>query len=641
MTSAISKRLRRSATVARARLEDALLGLRELPVGVDRAPIAAPIERGIAGGSTLLTLEVDHDRFFPVLDDVLRAAAEATAKLDPVRGSPSAERAIDLLAAVDRGLRAVREAAIDALVADANRRLRAAPPPASEARPEPFRASVGAPSLHAVLRAPPRVLVDLRPPPSVDAIDDEEDVIDEPAEAPPPVAATAEGALLVAHARALARECLSDIGNLSGLRVPLEGAPWTNAEAFERRMLADLDALLALAAEPSGLPDAFNVFEEVQRYARDAPTVDPSRELARALTFACTRGESAIAAVVLTMKQAHPETLDAYRDALSLARHPATATILRERLLVDADPRRAALAIEVLRFLREARFADVIPLSAHPDARVRRAAIRALAFVPEREAAADVLLDAIDEEEEPRILLDAAESLLRLGRVEGLAWARARVDAGDVDKVPELRLDFLRLLALAGGENDLARAAALFEVGPRDATLAGLFGHAAMVPRLIDTLAAANSIRRSTGPWAHPVEVACAEALWRITGAGLRDAPREVDDYDFAEAPTIFAETWNAWWDPRAQDLATRGKLRWGEPWSPRVTVAELGAPSAIDLRDDLALELSMVAGDAGLEPSDWVARQRAVLATASTSAAVRASPHPAGTFPEAWLGRG
>jgi hypothetical protein len=637
--AAVTRRIRRSMTTARVRLEDVLLGLRELPPGLDRAPVARVVERAIAGVLALADLEVDHDRFFPGVDEVLRAAVEAEEALAPLGGSAAATRARDRLDAVARGLRALREASIDALVAMQDRRLRAAPAAAPAPPALPFRASVGVPAVHAVLRAPPRVLVDLRPPASFDPIGDAEDVIDEPADDPPLAPLTPEDALLVGHARAFARECLADIGTLANLRTPLPEAPWTNAERFERRMLANLDAVLALAAEPHHLPAAFNVFEEVQRYARDAPTVDPGRELCRALVFAVTRSEHALRAVVLTLKQAHPDTFDAYREALCLARHPATANVMRELLLVDPDPRRAALALDVLAFLREARFADVVPLSAHPVLPVRSSALRALGAVPERAAAAELLVDALTDEEEPAAAVQIVESLLRLGRMDGLVWLRHAIDSGVLEKTPEHRLAHLRLLALAGGRDDAGRFLHVLEVTPRDAILAGLFGHPMVVAPLLDMLRSANAVRRTIGPWAHPLEIAAAQALERITGAGLRDEAREVSDYDFANQPAIFVETWMAWWEPRAAELGGKGKLRGGAGWAPRAAVEELAAPNAAEIRADLALEAALTERDRGFEPTDWVARQRAVLAESLEG--MGASPFPPGTYPEAWLGRG
>jgi hypothetical protein len=634
----MKERIRRGAGGVRGRFEDVLLGLRELPEGVDRAPFARVLQQAITDASTLADLEVEHARFFPRLDDLLAAARDAQTLLAPLGYGTAATRAMDRLRGVETSLRALREASIDALVAMQDRRLRA-PAPADEATPlEPFRASAGVPALHAVLKAPPRVLVDLRPVTGPDEIDDAEDVLDEPEDEPPPLPRTPDEARLVEHARALARDCLSDLANLGGLRVPLPDAPWTQAEPFERRLLANLDALLALAAEPHELPAAFNLFEEVQRYARESPVVDPPREQARALTFASTRGEHALRAVVLTLKQAHPDTFGAYRDALTLARHPSTAPLMRELLLADPDPRRVVVAIEVLRFLREARVADLAAFTAHPDPRVRLTALRAFGVVPERAAAAEVLIDALADEADPRVAAEIAGALVRLGRLEGLLWARARAEEADPAAPGDVRLATLRLLALAGGSEDAPRFLRIFGSSPRDAALAGLFGHPLVVPQLLETLAATNASRRATGPWAHPTEVATALALERITGARLRDAPRELNDYDFARAPTPFAETWSAWWDARRVELDGNAKLRWGEPYSPPQTARELASPGPSELREDLALELAVVAGDVGLEAGDWVARQRAVLV--DTERKLAEAPQPKGTFPAAWLRR-
>lgn len=633
---AIAERIRRGGAIARASLEGLLLSLREFPIGVDRTPIAAIVETMLAEASLLPEMDPEHDGFFPAIDRLLASAREARDRVAPLGESTAVLRAEDRLIALEKGLRALREASIDALVAMQDRRLHAARPEASaEAPPEPFRASGGVPSLHAVLRGPARVHVDLRRTTVPDEIDDAEDVLDDPELAPAARELSPDDARLAGHARAMARDCLGDIASLSGLRVPLPDAPWTHGEPFERRLLANLDALLALAAEPHGLPDAFSVFDEVQRYARESPTVDPRREFARAFAFACTSGDHALRAVALTVKQAHPDTLPGYRDALSLARHPATAGMMRE-LLREKDPRLLTLAIDVLRFVREARFADLVPALAHPDAGARGAAARALGFVPERQAAADVLADALGDEDDARVGLHVAEALVRLRRVEGLAWARDRVEKINLDGDRDLRLGALAILAIAGGPDDVDRFARRSGLTPRDAVLAGLFGHAALVPHLLETLAASNRVRRATGPWVHPLEVATARALERITGARLRDEAREVVDHDFERQPTIFVETWSAFWSEHGAELPAGAKLRWGRPFSPELTLRELAEPGTAESREDLALELAIALGDDGLEPGDWVARQRDQLIAVEER--IHAGSYEAGAFLETLL---
>jgi len=631
--------LRRNISPARARVESVLLHLREFPLGVDRAPIAARIEAAIVALDRLSDLDPERVEFFPTLDDAQREINEALTLLEPLGGSTPVVRSRSRLEATQTRLGKLREASIDALVALEDRRMRAGPEGAALATAEPFRASIGVPAIHAVLRASPHIQLELYPTPEHEELDDSEDVPDEPPRPPPPAPLSPEETLLVDHARAMARDCLHEMATLSGLRAPLPESPWTHGEPFERRLLASLDALHALAFEPHGVPEAFSIFEEVQRYAREAPTVDPGREFARALSFACARGEGALRGVALALRQTHRMTIPAQRDAFCLARHPSTADVARE-LLGEQDPLLLHFAIEVLRFCRAARIPDLAPLAGHPDAGVRAAALLSLGFVPEREAATELLLDALMEEgdEEPLAALAAAEALVRLGRVEGLAFARERLDATYAEPDSPWRTGAMRLVALTGGEVDASRLARAFGIAPREALWLGFFGHPAVVPALLEALASANQVRRSTGPWVHPLEIAVAEALVRITGFVPKDEPSEVNDYDFTSRPTIFAETWTRLWQERQGLYPASAKLRFGRPFSPAATIEELLGPSLVEVRDDLALELAVCLGETTFEPGDWVARQRATLA--ATSELSSKDGFAPGTFLATRLGR-
>jgi HEAT repeat protein len=635
----IVAQIRRNVAPARAGLESVLLSLREFPLGVDRAPIAARIEAALDALMRMSGMDPEHATFFPTLDDAKKELAATLGLLEPLGGSTPVVRARSRVGATEKRLARLREASIDALVLLEDRRLRADPMDPALAMAEPFRASLGVPAAHAVLRASPRVLVELYPAAEHELLDDSEDVPDEPPRPPPPAPLTPEEVLLVDHARSMMRDCLHEIATLSGLRAPLDEAPWTHGEPFERRLLASLDAMHALAYEPHGLPPAVSLFEEVQRYAREAPTVDPTREFSRTLAFACARGDSALRGVVLALKQSHPMTLPAQEVALCLARHTATAELMRE-LLGEQDPLLLLLAIEVLRFCRDAGVPDLAQLTGHPHVQVRAAALSALGFVPERETAAEILVDAlIDERDEhPRVALAAAEALVRLGRIDGLEWARERLASGPpVDA--GVRVGCMRLLAVAGTEADAPLLTEAFGVAPREAELLGLHGHPSLVAPLLEALWAANGVRRSIGPWVHPLEVAAASALARITGLAPMDAPREVHDYDFTTHPSIFAETWQRALDERAKELPTSGKLRFGKPYRPELTIDELASDSVVAVRSDLAFELGLCLGSTPFEPTDWVARQRETLTSCRQDAA-RIS-YAAGSFPGASLSRG
>ena len=635
----IVAQIRRNVSPARAGLESVLLSLREFPLGVDRAPIAARVEAALDALGRMSGMDPEHASFFPTLDEAKKELAATLGLLDPLGGSTPVVRARSRVSATDKRLARLREASIDALVLLEDRRLRADPTHPAVAMAEPFRASLGVPTAHAVLRASPHVVIDLYPVAEHELLDDSEDVPDEPPRPPPPAPLTPEEVLLVDHARSMTRDCLHEIAILSGLRAPLAEAPWTHGEPFELRLLASLDALHALAYEPHGLPPAVSLFEEIQRYAREAPTVDPPREFTRAFAFACARGEGALRGVALALKQSHPMTIPAQEAALCLARHPATPDFMRE-LLGEQDPMLLLLAIEVLRFCRDAGVPDLAPLTGHPHEKVRVAALSALAFVQERETAAEVLADALADErdEPPRAALAAAEALVRLGRVDGLEWARERLasgPAGDAD----VRVGCMRLLALAGGDADAPLLTEAFGVAPREAELLGFHGHPSLIDPLLEALWAANGVRRSIGPWVHPLEIAATAALARITGLSPMDAQREVHDYDFTNNPSIFAETWQRACDERARELPTWGKLRFGKPYRPELTIDELASESIVAVRGDLAFELGLYLGNTPFEPTDWVARQRETLASCRQEAA-RLS-YAAGSFPGASLSRG
>lgn len=610
-----SRRVRRASSSARTALEAVLLGLRELPWGAPRASLAQAIEPLLADLSVLAGLDPEIETYFPTIDRVLvglRGLAEAFA---PMGESLPVSRARELVGSCDRALRALREASIDALVALSDRRLRAASD-AAGAPARTFQASVTEPAKSVALEGPPRVLVDLSPERDPDDELDAEDALDEveedllsrgPARSP-------EEALVLEHLRAFCRDCLGDLASLGSLREPLPEMPWLVAEPFEERLLANLDALHALAAEPRALPEAFNVYEEVQRWAREAPVVDRGRELARALVFAGTAGEHALRAVLLTLKQAPPEVHGAYRDGFALSHHPAVPGLMRE-LLAESDTRLSLLALDVLSALHDVGVTEAAPLASHRDAGVRIAAARALGLSPDRPAAIELLRDCLEDEEDPMVAIAFARSLLRHRRPEGLDWARRALEAEDIDEHPARRLGCLELVALAGGPMDEESALAALGLSPRDARLAGMFGSAAMVPELIDSLGAANRLRRNTGPWVHPLEVAAAAALERITGAGLRDESESVVDYDQRAEPPLAAEVWSAWWRQNEALVPKGRKLRFGRPWEPRLTVSELAGPSRTEVRADLAFELAIATGEDRFDPNDWVARQRAELA--------------------------
>ena len=504
--------------------------------------------------------------------------------------------------------------------------------PAAGPTPE-FVASVGVPSLHWLARnALPRPVGG-----SAKAAD-----ADPGADANANANANANDGLGAGEREQLvrnARDCLSDLAALSSLRRPLGELPWATVEAFEQRLLAALDALLALG-QPlcPGSSVGWHVLDEVQRYWAEAFVPDPGREFARAFTLCCIDGDDAVAAALLGLRQAPSSVYPAFRDALVLAPNPHIGRFLTE-LLPSASGDLLLLLLEILRQRREATFSSLVPLSAHLDAAVLAAASRGLGYVACSEGVLRTLHRIIEQEEDDVVAVEAATSLLLHGDTGGLSLARGRLE--DVALLSEKgRLGLLRLIALAGAASDLDLVRQSIAPTVRDAELMGWFGHVGLLPWLLATLREANAARESTRPWPHPLEIAVSHALFRITGAPLHDAEDSGLPYESATLPALSAELWAQWWQEKSSSMPVGVKLRFGQLYEPRATLDELLGDSFAAWRADGALELGIVVGASRFEPGDWVHRQRSVLGALKTELDAVCGGYVPGRFPADQLAR-
>jgi hypothetical protein len=650
VSARVDKPLAEDAGALSATLEGVLLGLRELPAIVARAPIADALKAAIASLDKGADLDVEHPAYFDAIDGILARLGEGSSALGPYVEEPSIERAARTVEAVAEAVRRAREASVDALVARQDRMLRGAIAVATEKPPRPFRASVGVPSLHSLVRA--AVVPDVDLSGRADPIDDDEGVEpssgaaarspddddDEEDGATLPALARAEAALVAEHLVKTARDGMSDLASFASLRRLVGGQPWTDAARFEQRLLDNLDALVSLGRDPDGRPTreaaTFDLLGELQRYHREVAFPDPGRAFALAFVLGCVDGEPPIRAALLALRVARRETLASFGEGLALASSPRIGPAL-EGLLADVDPAVAAVALDVLRARREASFGTAATFLGHPDERVAIAAARLLAVVEQHAAASALLRRLLERDPEGPVAAAAAESLAAMGDPAGLAFARRRLEDGDA--LPdEARLPFVRLLALGGGVRDKALLWDSLGQAPEDARAAGWFGHAELVEWLIRSLAAANEVRRATGPWPLAFEAAAAGALHRITGAALEDPPGGSIERE-PGALAIEAEGWAAYWEREHARFAPETKHRFGQPYSPQLTLDELEGPSPHDVRTDAALELAIASGGAlRLETGDWVARQRARLAEARARYAgdVRRLGYEPGSFP-------
>lgn len=423
-------------------------------------------------------------------------------------------------------------------------------------------------------------------------------------------------------ARAQLAERLLEVATLGLARKSGPDRPWTSASASEAELVA--------AAESIARAEGRELARRMNDGAAPA-SLDAGAAFARAFVLGAGDREAAVAAA-RTLLAVRPEVRPACADGLALATgaHVGEAVV---ELLDDAPAAICAAALAVLRFRRQAPYAAVLPFLSHPSPEVAAASALALAVGSERQAAAAVLRYVLSRGPDDALALAAVEALLTLGDAAGLAFVRDELTAESSSPklADEVRVAYLRLLGLAGDAADRELFFRSVEPGARDAAAVGWFGHPDLVEWLLGSLEAANDARRAKGIGAPSLfETAAARALQRILGTPRASVSEGAVAAAVAEPIVLDAGPWRSHWARARAELAQRGKLRFGRPFTLLATIDELEAPTSPTTRADAALELGIASRAAALlEPSDWVSRQRAVLTTARATAV-----WPPGTFP-------
>ncbi len=143
--------------------------------------------------------------------------------------------------------------------------------------------------------------------------------------------------------RERARLCFEEVTMIGIQRAPLLGDPWRGSRILERRMLASIDALVAMG------PPAL---EAIEGFAMDAPLKDPSRVFSVAMVLGCLMGRDALGLaerVFAAFEVDDPQHAVQLGAALKLVPSPYLPLTLRT-FLADPDPSRRALAIDVLAY---------------------------------------------------------------------------------------------------------------------------------------------------------------------------------------------------------------------------------------------------------------------------------------------------
>ncbi|MFO0758399.1 MAG: hypothetical protein U0359_18045 [Byssovorax sp.] len=596
---------RQDAPLQKEAIDRLLLGLRDLPAEVRRAPLKEPLDACLVALGRWEGSDLRDEEHIALLDQVILRAQEASVAFAAAGSSEEAVQAVKTLAHVEAAVRESRERTIDRLVA-----LQGRIAPEKQEEPSPvaaFQASVGAPVLHPAPQAPLLPLLSVAAP-----VSDDDAVEAEPALLPP------GGDILSAlQRRRMARDCLEDLAIMSSLRRPHEDEAWSNAARFEQRLLNAMDALAAIAlSEPRERGD-LGVAGQALSYSTETAFADAGRAFAGAFLLGCIDGDDAARAVLLAVRRSHPLTRAAQEDALRLSSSPALTGAL-ERLIWDSDPAMVRTALGVLRARAAVKPALLLPLLTHPDPAVLEAVVRALSASPP-EARAEVI-EALGELAETgpaeRVLSALAESLAFLGSPAGAALAATSLSTG-LQRPTSLsegaRLALLRLLCVAGGpaHAPLILASLQARRAPEAAEAVGFYGHAGMVEPLLAELASENEARKKRLGPPSAFEIAAARALVRITGVYLEEPG---DEHGLGLA--VDAEPWRSWWSEHRGEFSADHRTRFGQPYHPIATLDELAERDATALtRWHAAMELSALAiPGASIEVGDWVARQRSAI---------------------------
>lgn len=600
------------AGIARDVLERVLHAVQCTPGHLDRAELASTLTSAIAAVTNLLQSELDDADHLSKLESATVALDEAqwTLALQPVLEAQARDVAV-----VHDALGACRLRVVDAQ--GSRRRFHRPAPDSVLDDGEAFRAGLVSAQLVRIRRAP-LVFTMKSAVPEEDSIvadafpfdgksrDDENPVPGKTAQSkskpsllqgPDRAGVEGEEAML----RLLARELMEDIGTLGSLYRPSRARAWSRGVVdFEDRLLAAFDALVALGLPIESVDRKqfqFDVLEELLRYS-STDISDPSRAFARTFVLSCVEGEDRVHTAVVALRQAHPFTYSAHRDAFILGSSPAIAPAM-ERLCENAPKPLVRVALEVLTARREGTAETAAALLEHPDPAIRIRAVRLLGVTPDQPMADSLLAQVIAEEPDTRIAAAAMRAMVRRGEPFGLEAARQALSNNGTahgELHSDARLDLLELLGITGNAGDIRLLQARPAYRPREAEALGWHGSPGHVEPLLAALENCASMPGKSLSCA-----GIARALQRITGA---------DIFDASGHPWVNATAWRAHWQKTKALFDPERRYRFGRPYLPIATLDELtkDGPTGAD-RESCVLELdALTAGTASIGLSRWSA---------------------------------
>jgi hypothetical protein len=384
-----------------------------------------------------------------------------------------------------------------------------------------------------------------------------------------------------------ARESLDTVAVLRAYREPLPGEVWTLPMASERRLLAQVNAILVLGHE---------ALKQVVDLGIDADLPDPGRVFASLFVLGCIAGPAwlqSMLSIFVAAVERNPAEGAAAIEALSLA--PNADVLEGVALLLDDErPKIRAAAIRVLSFRAVLRPSQWIRAIEDMDGAVATAAASAPLAGVDRDRCRQPL---------ERLLHHRSEGLVRAALRAGLTLRleAAHRRAREISRSDPGWADALQYLAMFGlrADEDAIRAALMGPKWLSAVRAAALSGRTALVP---DLLALMSQVE--TAP---DQKKEIARALNTITGLPLSAAE------DSAAAASLWAQN---------QDrFDSQRRYRHGRRFHPSVLLQSLrldegaNTDSRLHLRESRQQSyLELVAATDGRVPRfsayDFVARQ-------------------------------
>jgi hypothetical protein len=384
------------------------------------------------------------------------------------------------------------------------------------------------------------------------------------------------------------RSCFEEVTMIGVQRAPLLGDPWRTSRVLERRMLASIDAIVAMG------PPALTTLESL---IFDSPIKDPSRVFGIAMILGCVTGRDTLAMaerVFAAFELDDPQHAAQLGAALKLVPHPHLPLTLRT-FLSDPDSARRALAIDVLAF-RGMATPDELARAGSDEPDVAATALPWLAL--SRHPGLRAAIDAAIEGPVTRVRMAARLAMVLSGDFRTVTSLR-----GALDQEGEEAEAAASLLGIVAGP---AEAQLLIEnavAAPTRASVAavGWAGSKAAFPALMALLRHKDE----------PVVLAAAYALDRMSNAGLyedaiveadeimvpdipepdlgdnkpaplarvvsdpRDLPAEPST-DTVQRPTTELHRWAAWWKEKSDTYQEKSRHRRGFPYTPHISWLEL-----------------------------------------------------------------